>query len=111
MSQIRTFTANPKRVPEPLHPQNDSVMTSSIVQALNLPRIEIAMFSGDVREYHTFMTVFKQCVESVTTDGHTIRLSQLLQHTTGQGRKSMFKHGGDNIGKKYTSRLLRAAPF
>ena len=34
-----------------------------------------------------------------------------------QGRKSMFKHGGDNIGEKYTSRLrdvfvaLRAAPF
>ena len=23
-----------------------------------------------------------------------------------QGRKSMFKHGGDNIGEKYTSRLL-----
>ena len=23
----------------------------------------------------------------------------------GQGRKSMFKHGGDNIGVKYTSRL------
>ena len=22
-----------------------------------------------------------------------------------QGRKSMFKHGGDNIGDKYTSRL------
>ena len=22
-----------------------------------------------------------------------------------QGRKSMFKHGGDNIGEKYTSRL------
>ena len=31
-----------------------------------------------------------------------------------QGRKSMFKHGGDNIGEKYTSRLrdvLRGAPF
>ena len=30
-----------------------------------------------------------------------------------QGRKSMFKHGGDNIGEKYTSRLrnvLRKAP-
>ena len=30
-----------------------------------------------------------------------------------QGRKSMFKHGGDNIGEKYTSRLrdvLREAP-
>ena len=25
--------------------------------------------------------------------------------TNGQGRKSMFKHGGDNIGEEYTSRL------
>ena len=25
--------------------------------------------------------------------------------TSHQGRKSMFKHGGDNIGEKYTSRL------
>ena len=32
--------------------------------------------------------------------------------TLYQGRKSMFKHGGDNIGEKYTSRkrdVLRGA--
>ena len=28
-------------------------------------------------------------------------------HAPTQGRKSMFKHGGDNIGDKYISRLLR----
>ena len=66
MNKIRTFTADPERVLEAQHTTCDSPMTSSIVQALNLPRIEIAKFSGDVREYHTFMTVFKQCVESVT---------------------------------------------
>ena len=97
MSKIRTFTADPERVVEAQHSTSDSPMTSSIVQALNLPRIEIAKFSGDVREYHTFMTVFKQCVESVTTDGHT-RLSQLLHHTTGDAYnaiKSCLGDGGD----------------
>ena len=28
-----------------------------------------------------------------------------MSATNHQGRKSMFKHGGDNIGEKYTSRL------
>ena len=41
MSKIRTFTVDPERVLEPLHPQNDSAMTSSFVQAHELPRIEI----------------------------------------------------------------------
>ena len=98
MNKIRTFTADPERVVEAQQSTiSDSPMTSSIVQALNLPRIEIAKFSGDVREYHTFMTVFKQCVESVATDGHT-RLSQLLHHTTGDAYnaiKSCLGDGGD----------------
>ena len=43
------------------------------------------------------MTVFKQCVESVTTDGHA-RLSQLLYHTTDDAYnaiKSCLGDGGD----------------
>ena len=35
-----------------------------------------------------------------------IRIDALSNGYFGcQGRKSMFKHGGDNIGEKYTSRL------
>ena len=64
MNKIRTFTADPERVLEAQHTTCDSPMTSLIVQALNLPRIEIAKFSGDVREYHTFMTVFKHWFEA-----------------------------------------------
>ena len=97
MRQVRTFMASPEQATEPQHPHSDSAVTSSLVQALNLPRLEIAKFSGDVRDYHTFMTVFKQCVESVTTDGHT-RLSQLLYHTKGEAYnaiKSCLGEGGD----------------
>ena len=63
MSKIRTFTADPERVPEAQHPTSDSPMTSSLVQALNLPRLEMAKFSGDVREYDTFMT--HDCVQAM----------------------------------------------
>ena len=38
------------------------------------------------------LTFWKELIIMVTFDAE-------------QGRKSMFKHGGDNIGEKYTSRL------
>ena len=57
-------------------------MTSSLVQALSLPRTEIMKFDGNPREYMTFMSVFNEAVESVTEDGSK-RFSQLLFHTTG----------------------------
>ena len=53
--------------------------TSSLVQALILPRVEIMSFEGNPREYTAFITLFTNSVESATSDGQT-RLTQLL-HT------------------------------
>ena len=43
-------------------------------------------------------------------DVHVIVLFQIdiliCKQSLHQGRKSMYKHGGDNIGEKYTSCLL-----
>ena len=71
--------------------------TSSLVQALNLPRVEIMSFEGNPREYTAFITLFTNSVESATSDGQT-RLTQLLHHTTGRARKSItpcIMEGGD----------------
>ena len=60
--------------------------TSSLVQALNLPCVEIMSFEGNPREYTACITLFTNLIESATSDGQT-RLTQLLHHTTGRARK------------------------
>ena len=62
-------------------------MTSSLMEALNLPRIELFHFDGNPRQYTTFMTVFRKFVESVTSDGQK-RLNLLFHHTTCKARRT-----------------------
>ena len=71
-------------------------------------------------------TTLHCCLEDIEDDNKEFRINLELQHVQDwlkvnrlalnvkktkymmfhkQGRKSMFKHGGDNIGEKYTSRL------
>ena len=80
LKQFSNFISNPS--PDKSDTSKSQEMTSSLVQALSLPRIEIMKIDGNPREYMTFMSVFKEAVESVTQDGSK-RLSQLLFHTTG----------------------------
>ena len=63
-------------------------MRSSLMEALNLPRIELFHFDGNPRQYTTFMTVFRESVESVTSDGQK-RLNQVFHHTTCEARRTI----------------------
>ena len=75
LKQFSNFISNPS--PDTSDTSKSQEMTSSLVQALSLPRTEIMKFDGNPREYMTFLSVFKEAVESVTQDGSK-RLSQLL---------------------------------
>ena len=96
-----------EKIQEEIHPSAAEKMMSSLVQALNLPRIEIMKFNGDPRHFTTFITVFKETVEAVTTDGQR-RLTQLLHHTTGPAHdavESCIGTGGDAAYQKAMDKL------
>ena len=81
------YVNNPKGVK--VEKNNDQpTMTSTLMEALNLPRIELFHFDGNPWHYTTFMTVFRESVESVTSDGQK-RLNQLFHHTTGEARRTV----------------------
>ena len=81
------YVNNPKGVK--VERDNDQpTMTSTLMEALNLPRIELFHFDGNPRQYTSFMTVFRESVESVTSDGQK-RLNQLFHHTTGEARRTV----------------------
>ena len=95
---IVRFLADPVDRKEEVASIKKQDLTSSLVQALNLPRMEISKFDGNPRRYMTFMTIFKETVESVTNDGQT-RLSQLLYHTIGEAHRTVESYvveGGES---------------
>ena len=109
--EIIRFLEDPDAKKEATSSQQQQDMTSSLVQALNLPRVEIVKFDGNPRRYMTFMAIFKETVESVTKDGHT-RLTQLLYqyHTTGEAHstvESCVIQGGE-LGYKQAMEKLRS---
>ena len=73
--EIRVYIDNPNRNVSDAN--NDQEVTSLLVQALNLPRVEIDKFDGSPKHYTKFMNIFKESVEYVTSSGHK-RLTQLL---------------------------------
>ena len=82
-------------------------MTSSLREVLNLPRIELFHFDGKPRQNTTFMTVFRDSVESVTSYGQK-RLNQLFHHTTGEARQTFepcITLGGEAGYEQAMSRL------
>ena len=85
----------------------------------------------DIELFHQISTVFESIlfkvynnhckhqsyvISSIYNRRSSDLIADLTQFTNefsvvlSQGRKSMFKHGGDNIGEKYTSRLRDVLP-
>ena len=61
---------------------------SEVLQAMNLPKIELEPYSGDPMKYHTFINMFEEVVEKVVKD-EKIRLTRLMQYTTGLAREAI----------------------
>ena len=60
----------------------------ALAQVLSLPRVDIEIFDGDPMRYHSFMSLFDECVDKVTDDNQT-KLTHLLQFTTGYAKDSI----------------------
>ena len=59
-----------------------------LAQVLSLPRVDIEIFDGDPMRYHSFMSLFDECVDKVTDDNQT-KLTRLFQFTTGCAKDSI----------------------
>ena len=57
-----------------------------LLNAIQIPKVEIAVFDGDPMKYWTFIRTFENSVEKDTVDSNS-RLSRLLQYTSGKALK------------------------
>ena len=55
---------------------------AKLLGAVNLPKVEIRVFSGDPSQFHQFMKTFELNVDTNCTDD-SLKLTRLLQYTTG----------------------------
>ena len=74
-----------------------------IVTALNMPRVEIDVFSGNPLEYQSFMAVFNDSVDSQPIKDR-MKLTRLLQYTSGAAKSAirncaLIKDGTDAYTK------------
>ena len=67
---------------------NPANSDQNIHSLINLPKVEIEVFSGDPLKYHAFIAVFDECVEGNCVDSGA-RLTRLLQYTDGKARKAI----------------------
>ena len=71
---------------------------------LNIPKAELDVFSGDPSEYHTFMSVFDENIDSKIDDTQ-VKLTPLIQYTKG-ATKAAIKNcirirGADGYSKAW----------
>ena len=87
------------------------VVSSSVklAQALTLPRVDIEVFDGNPTMFHSFITLFDECVDKVTDNVQT-KLTRLFQFTTGDAKeaiRSCVFVGGENGYRQACSILKR----
>ena len=62
--------------------------SSRLLQAVNLPRLEIKTFTGDPREYITFAAIFKDAIAKHVS-GERDKLVRLMQATSGRAHEAI----------------------
>ena len=82
-----------KNVAAPLHDSSGSAEPGSLSQAqlvnlINLPKVQIDVFSGNALDYQNFMVLFDDNVDK-KLDDDSLKLSRLLQYTSGQAKESI----------------------
>ena len=55
---------------------------------MSVPKVEIDKFSGDPLEYQTFLAIFDETIDS-RIDDPQIKLTRLLQYTTGSAKAAI----------------------
>ena len=64
------------------------IFTDKLTTLLNIPRAELDVFNGDPSEYHTFMFVFDENIDSKIDDPQ-IKLTRLIQYTKGAAKTAI----------------------
>ena len=104
---------------------------SEMYAMLNMPKVELDKYDGDPLKFHSFMAIFDETVDKVTTDSQS-KLTRLLQYTTGiakdtiqpyamiggsrgydLARQSLFMKFGDSllISEKVIAKLKDGQPI
>ncbi len=64
-------------------------LSSDFISLINLPKVEIEPFDGNPMNYHSFMALFREHVDN-TKLTPSIKLSRLVQYTTGPAKKAIL---------------------
>lgn len=67
---------------------NDSINPHDILSFINLPRVELQVFSGDPLRWHEFISAFDANVGNVCSDPD-VKLTRLLQYTSLSAKNSI----------------------
>ena len=59
-----------------------------LLKLIEVPKVEIDVFSGDPLHYQTFMAIFREAVDGKISDGQT-KLTRLLQYTEGAAKAAI----------------------
>ena len=65
-----------------------SVLGDELVNLLTIPKVELDKFDGDPLMYQSFVSTFNELVDKKTDDAQ-IKLTRLLQYTTGPAKESI----------------------
>ena len=65
-----------------------SVLSPKVLEALNLPKLELCSFDGDPLQYHAFLTAFDEMVDT-TAATDSAKLTRLVKSTTGAAKSAI----------------------
>ena len=65
-----------------------SHVVSDVYSMVNLPKVELEPFDGNLLTYHNFIATFSEVVDKVVKDDR-IKLTRLLQSTTGKAKEAI----------------------
>ena len=88
--------------------QPQPTLSSEVLNAIHLPKLELCTYDGDPLQYYTFITAFDETVDIVDTSG-SAKLSRLVSYTTGAAKKaisSCLMVGGEK-GYQLAKRTLK----
>ena len=68
--------------------RTDSFSRKDILSLMNMPKVELQIFSGDPLHYHEFIQTFDHNVYKVCSDGD-LKLTRLMQYTAGPAKQAI----------------------
>ena len=67
---------------------SDKVSTREMMGFLNMPKVELEVFSGDPLRYHEFLKSFDLNVDCMASDAD-MKLTRLIQYTSGRAKDAI----------------------